>query len=51
MIYSCQTITYERSTELSIEDETGNAFYLIINGDVTMYKRVENKNIPLCIVS
>lgn len=24
---------------------------MVINGDVTMYKKVENKTIPLCIIS
>ncbi|CAD8072122.1 unnamed protein product [Paramecium primaurelia] len=51
MIYSCQTIQYDRATQLTSEDESGDSFYIIISGDVTVYKRVDNKNIPLCIVS
>ncbi|CAK79452.1 unnamed protein product (macronuclear) [Paramecium tetraurelia] len=51
MIYSCQTITYDRATQLATEDDDGDAFYLVINGDLTLQKRIDNRNVSLCIIS
>ncbi|CAD8166933.1 unnamed protein product [Paramecium pentaurelia] len=51
MIYSCQTITYDRGTQLATEDDDGDVFYLVINGDLTLHKRIDNRNVSLCIIS
>ncbi|CAD8164679.1 unnamed protein product [Paramecium pentaurelia] len=51
MIYSCQTITYDRGTQLAMEDEEGDVFYLVINGDLTLQKKIDNRNVSLCIIS
>ena len=51
MIYSCQTVQYERGAFLTIQEEMGDVFYIIQCGDITLYKKENNRMHPLCIVS
>ncbi|KAM3134740.1 hypothetical protein pb186bvf_013215 [Paramecium bursaria] len=51
IIYSCQTVQYEKGQLLTIEGDVGEMFYIVQSGDITLYKKDEKRNIKLCIIS
>lgn len=51
MIYSCHSVQFERGAYLTVQDEPGEVFYIIQTGDVKLYKKESQLQLPLCIVS